>query len=82
MEEVGAGGSDRAGNRRAGNMNAGDYEEQQQRFNEFNQRQAQWQAEFDRDWQEQEQRRDRRQNEQRFQDLENRINRSIDFDFE
>ena len=66
----------------AGNMNAGDYEEQQQRFNEFNQRQAQWQAEFDRDWQEHEQRRDRRQNEQRFQDLEDRINRSLDFDFD
>ena len=33
----------------AGNMNAGDYEEQQRRAEEFDRRQAQWQAQFDRD---------------------------------
>ena len=66
----------------AGSLQADDLWRQQQRRNEFNQRQAQWQAEFDRDWQEHEQRRNQRRNERHFQDLEDRINRSIDFDFE
>ena len=66
----------------AGSLQADDFWRQQQRSNEFNQRQAQHQAEFDRRQAEFDQRRYERQQEQRFQDLEDRINRSIDFDFE
>ena len=65
----------------AGSLTAGDwnYWRQQQESNEFNRRQAEWQAEFDR-------RQDQIENERRFQQLEDDINRNrrnrFDFDFE
>ena len=72
----------------AGSLQSGDWE-QQQRWNEFNQQQTQWQAEFNRRNYEFEQEsireqneRIQEQNERRFRDLENRINRIYDFDFE
>jgi hypothetical protein len=68
----------------AGSLKAGDwnYWRQQQWQNEENRRQAEWQARFDRGWDEMEQRRIQSEYEQRFQELEHRLNRDCDFEFD
>ena len=64
----------------AGSLKAGDYWEQQRRSEEFERRQAEWQAQFDRRNYEMEQ-------ERRFQELQDQINRNqhrnrFDYDFD